>query len=243
MKFKKVIFIGLAAAAVVSALPNAFAASAMTAAQAEALAADYVPQGSEKLWSEYDDGVYEIDFYNDTLKERYEVKVSPVSKAIIEVDSELYDDRGGKTVIVTEDEAKKAVTDEQEGAKIVSAYVDYDDGRRVYKVRFEADDCYGEYKIHTETAAVIEREIKIGTPPSAASGTTGSVSDGYIGEARAKEIALSNAPDSTVVKCKLDRDDGRMVYEVETRNGRWEYEFDIDAASGTVLEMDVDYDD
>ena len=59
-------------------------------------------------------------------------------------------------------------------------------------------------------------------------------------------MALSHAgvseSDVTFVKCQLDRDDGRTVYEVEMRNGRMEYDCDIDAATGTILTWESDYD-
>ena len=34
-----------------------------------------------------------------------------------------------------------------------------------------------------------------------------------------------------------------MVYEVDFENGRREYEYDIDTATGNILEWDHDYDD
>lgn len=57
---------------------------------------------------------------------------------------------------------------------------------------------------------------------------------------QAKQIALSRAPGATVVKCKLDYDDGRSIYEIELRSGRTEYECEIDAATGTVLKWEID---
>ena len=42
---------------------------------------------------------------------------------------------------------------------------------------------------------------------------------------------------------ELDRDDGRLVYEIEFHVGRTEYDYEIDAASGTVLKADMDTDD
>ena len=37
---------------------------------------------------------------------------------------------------------------------------------------------------------------------------------------------------------RLERDDGRQVYEGEVINGQYEYEFEIDAENGRVREWD-----
>ena len=39
---------------------------------------------------------------------------------------------------------------------------------------------------------------------------------------------------------KLDKDDGRMVYEGELVLGNYEYEFEIDAKTGAVRDWDKD---
>lgn len=67
----------------------------------------------------------------------------------------------------------------------------------------------------------------------------------YIGIDRARAIALSRvkgANSSHVRKLKLDYDDGRPVYEGEIRYKGWEYEFEIDAVTGRVLEWEKDKD-
>ena len=76
---------------------------------------------------------------------------------------------------------------------------------------------------------------------------TGGVDDSYgdyIGKARAKEIALDHAgltySDVSFVRVELDWDDGRAVYEGEYRVGWTEYEFEMDAATGTLLEWEMD---
>ncbi|MBQ6896497.1 MAG: PepSY domain-containing protein [Oscillospiraceae bacterium] len=66
-----------------------------------------------------------------------------------------------------------------------------------------------------------------------------------IGESKAKSIALSHAgkkeADVKFVRCELDRDDGRVVYEVEFYGGDFvEYDYDIDAYSGNVVSFDYD---
>ncbi len=63
----------------------------------------------------------------------------------------------------------------------------------------------------------------------------------YIGDERAKEIALDHAgvreKDTRKLEVELDYDDGRMVYEVEFYLGNTEYDYEIDAKSGRILEF------
>ena len=66
----------------------------------------------------------------------------------------------------------------------------------------------------------------------------------FIGEENAKKAALSraglDADDVVFEKVKLDEDDGIYVYEVEFRSGRTEYEAEISATDGRVVEWDFD---
>lgn len=69
---------------------------------------------------------------------------------------------------------------------------------------------------------------------------------GFIGIDRAKEIALNHAGKSSssvsFSKVKLDDDDGEVVYEIEFYIGSIEYDYEIDAYSGTILEYEIDND-
>lgn len=69
-------------------------------------------------------------------------------------------------------------------------------------------------------------------------------SSAYIGVDKAKEIAVSHAgfsvSDVIFAKAKLEKDDGYVVYEIEFYEGNWEYEYKIDAVTGTIKEFDID---
>lgn len=69
----------------------------------------------------------------------------------------------------------------------------------------------------------------------------------YIGEARAKEIALQNAglneSDVTFKKVKLDRDDRKVIYEIEFFGGGMEHEYEIDAVTGDIITHKQDTED
>ncbi|MDD6933236.1 MAG: PepSY domain-containing protein, partial [Eubacteriales bacterium] len=49
--------------------------------------------------------------------------------------------------------------------------------------------------------------------------------------------------DVTFTKAKLEKDDGVRKYEIEFRKGGTEYEYEIDAATGAILECDVGRED
>lgn len=69
-------------------------------------------------------------------------------------------------------------------------------------------------------------------------------SDSYITEAEAKAAALSNAgfteEEVQFAHVKLESDDGKWKYDVEFHKDNMEYDYDIDALTGEVLDFDHD---
>lgn len=78
---------------------------------------------------------------------------------------------------------------------------------------------------------------------SGSTGSTGSTAS-YIGEEKAKSIALNHAGISAAnasrLRCELDRDDGRWEYNIEFVSGTTEYEYEIDAYTGDILSRDAE---
>ena len=68
----------------------------------------------------------------------------------------------------------------------------------------------------------------------------GSNNTGDIGEAEAKRIALSEVPGAadSDIRIYQEYDDGRLVYEGEIRYDGMEYDFEIDAADGRIIDWD-----
>jgi len=66
----------------------------------------------------------------------------------------------------------------------------------------------------------------------------------YIGMDRAKSIALEHAGLTAgqvrFTHTRMGREDGAVVYEIEFRQGRTEYEYEIDAATGRILDFERD---
>ena len=143
---------------------------------------------------------------------------------------------------------------QEANAVFLRANLDWDDGRMHYEVEFYSGKTEYDYDIDARTGAILSSDRDMedfqiwnnGTSTTRPSGGTssGSASSGdYITAERAQQIALAECPSgSTVVKCQFDWDDGRAQYEIEIRNGWTEYEFEIDAVTGTIFSRDIDND-
>lgn len=127
-----------------------------------------------------------------------------------------------------------------EQAAFTKAAPDYEDGQLVYEVEFYTSTHEYEYEIDGRTGAVLSRSAEVlqTALPSDSSGSA------HIGMARAKASALEHAglTDSQVrfTHVGMDREDGRVVYEVEFRQGNAEYEYKIDAETGRILSHERD---
>lgn len=70
------------------------------------------------------------------------------------------------------------------------------------------------------------------------------VMTGYLPRGDVIQIALRHAglkqADICDLSCKLEEDDGVMIYQVEFEHGRYEYEYEIDAKTGKILDAEVD---
>lgn len=127
-------------------------------------------------------------------------------------------------------------------ATFIKAERDYDDGKLTYDVDFYAGNKEYDYEILAADGTILsyDADIEGYRIPS----STSTSSSGYIGVERAKEIALQHAGLSAsgvnFVKAEFDHDDGRAEYEIEFHHNFREYEYTIDAASGTILEAERD---
>lgn len=122
----------------------------------------------------------------------------------------------------------------------IKSVLDYDDGRKVYDVEFYSGNKEYDYEIDAQSGQIVSFDYDVENwtiPTTPATGTD-------IGSEKAKQIALQNAGLSesqvTFVRVQPDYDDGRKVYEVEFYSGYTEYDYEIDATNGAILEMDHD---
>lgn len=126
--------------------------------------------------------------------------------------------------------------------------MDLEDGKMVYEVEFDTVQWEYEYDIDAKTGAVLhvdkeghEYKEENSDRPTLPDHDTG------ISKEEAKQVALDHAglaeAEVSRYRCELDRDDGRVIYEISFRHGSTEYEYDIDAASGQVLSWEKETED
>ena len=123
------------------------------------------------------------------------------------------------------------------------ADVDWDNGRKEYDVEFWQGATEYDYEIDAATGEI--RQAKKEYDDSHAGSNTAATND--IGIEKAKQIALNHAglAESQVYALKTDTDwdNGRKEYEVDFKANGMEYDYEIDAANGTILKADKEYDD
>lgn len=140
---------------------------------------------------------------------------------------------------ITEEEAK-AVALKDAGyteADVTGIRVkqDRDDGRDIYEVDFYVQAEEFDYDIDRSTGQILSRDYDIDEDFNTQSGQNTS---GIISQDEAVKIVLNRVSGATEndVRIKLDQDDGRQIYEGDIYYNQTEYEFELNAQTGEILE-------
>ncbi len=117
---------------------------------------------------------------------------------------------------------------------------EFEDGQWIYEVEFitQSGNSYQEYdyEIAVSTGKILsyDQDAEDYVPPKQASADKT--------EDEVRSIALAKVPGAKASDCTLalDEEDGRLVYEGKILYQNMEYEFEIDAHSGTILDWEAD---
>lgn len=158
--------------------------------------------------------------------------------------------------------ALESVGVSSEKASFTKTELDEDDQNPVYEIEFYTGVNAYEFEINALNGDILEKKSEAlhadGTSQSSsaqggqAAGTASQTAAGsqssnqnassanFIGIDKAKSIALSqagiSASNATFTKTHLDSDDNMQIYEIEFISQNTEYEFEIDAYTGEILE-------
>ncbi len=204
-------------------------------AKAAALKKAGVKSSAVKQWLKVQLEGDEWDVEFQTAKYRFEVEVNAYTGKVKDFEKKALPKEP-----IAEDKAKaaalkKAGVKEADVEKWLKVQLDEDE----WDIEFQT----AKYKFEVEINA-FNGKVKDFEKKKLSSGTAAISLDD------AKAIALDHARGRAELggkvkytKAKLDRDDGRLVYEIEFRCDGIEFEYEIDANSGDILDWDMDRDD
>lgn len=138
---------------------------------------------------------------------------------------------------ISEEEAKKiALSDagvEENDVTQMRVTLGVDDGVEEYEVDFYVGNQEYDYDIEAATGTIRSKDMDIDDDFATATPTGDTIS-----EADARGIALERVQGAgdTDIHMKLDEDNGKQVYEGEIIYKDREYEFEMDAVTGEILE-------
>ena len=164
--------------------------------------------------------------------------------------------------------ALKAAGFTKDQVKNIEIELDYEHGVMVYEVEFDRGYDEYSYDINAKTGKVVAYDNEInGKDVEFDSNPKSNIDDdddddddkvvnvpakdtsnkNVVGKDAAKSAALKHAgltaSQVTELSAELDRENGKLVYEVEFKSAGYEYDYEIDAANGTVLKSDKELDD
>lgn len=214
------------------------------------LAADRVTFTKARRGEEDGRFVFEIEFHTDDAEYEYEIDAATGAirdQSVEPMPRTATGDQNEATPAANAiglDRAKQiALADAGlPDAKFTREEEDEEDGRPVYELRFRTQDAEYNYEIDARTGEILKSSVDEVKEPQSATPSTS-----YIGVDAAKQTALQRAgktADAVIfTKAKLEREDGKQVYEIEFYAGEAEYSCTVDAQTGSVLAYEAELDD
>ncbi|MDY2596608.1 MAG: PepSY domain-containing protein [Oliverpabstia sp.] len=141
--------------------------------------------------------------------------------------------------LISEEEAKKIALQDAGLTEVeitgIRVKLEYDNGIQEYEVDFYAGEKEYDYEIHAETGAILRKDMEIENDFHQSD-----TSAARISEEEAIKLALEKVPGASEkdVRIHLDHDDGKTIYEGSIVYEGVEYDFEIDADSGVILEWE-----
>lgn len=199
----------------------------------------------KNIKKDIDDNSYEIEMQDEFYK--YEIEIDANSGRILDYEREPISNSVNKgqdnAKLLTEQEAKEiALTDAkvtEKNAKYMKVELEKDYGTLVYEIEFTVDNVEYEYKVDAHNGNIINyAKEENGTSASKQSNQK------YITKEKAKNIALEHSKftaDNVIFqKVEFDYDNDIATYEVEFIHDFTEYDYEIDAVNGNILQFKID---
>lgn len=208
--------------------------------QAFGLDASAIDRQTVKL--EFEDGVlcYSVKLYVGNTE--YEAEIDATTGEVRDRDIDREEDRvppATGTATLTREQAiakLKEFLGAQANVFVDKVEYEYENGKYIYEIEVVIDGREYDYFVDATTGDVAKNNDFV-------SGGADIITEEQALDLAIKEFKLIGRENEIRVhKIKLDRDDHRLVYEVEFYIGNLKYEAEIDAATGAVIEKETSYD-
>ena len=202
----------------------------------------YLPENAVYLSREMEDGRLELKYWVEQTQETIEIELDAAAARVLKIKRELRIDRGSKTVSLGEDAVRSLILSVYPEVVIEKIALTKDDGYFEYEAFFRTAEFLAKWALHPETGVILEQEMDFAKAAqlteASVSGGIAKTQDGLIASSQAEAIALSRAGSGRILSIRLDREDGRQVYEGKVVTDTYEYEFEIDAITGAIRDWD-----
>ena len=186
---------------------------------------------------------------DDSTKEKIEEKIEDANE-----EKKVNDNSNGVTYLSKEE--VKNIAFKHAGVSSdtnVNITLGKDGGKAVYDIDFKTSEKEYDYEIDATSGKVLDFESeKIKTKPQNNTNTNNENTNqnqttNYIGESKAKSVALNHAgvssSEASMLKIVLDTENGTKVYDIQFRIGDVENEYEINATTGSIVNHEKDIDD
>lgn len=186
------------------------------------------------------EGKYELEILWGGYE--YEIDVNAATGAVMKSETEATKRTAPDTSLrkITLEEAKALVLKDLNLKEAVFDKEEYDAYEEEYELELTVSGFEYEYTVSAYDGTILKRdwdkkEMAKATPAPQAESS-------FIGTDKAKSLALKHAGLAgkavSYKEAKLDRDDGRYVYEIEFVYEGMEYEYEVDALTGKILKSE-----
>ena len=182
-----------------------------------------------KIELDFDDVmVYEIEFKANNKEYDYEINATTGDIIEYEIDDKNYTNNSNTTSKITNDEAKKIALNHANVTNIFDYEIELDGNK--YEIEFNANNKEYDYEIDATTGKIIKYSIDNNYKEP----------NPIITKDEAKKIALNHANVTNIFDYEIELDDNK--YEIEFKSGNKEYDYEINATTGKIIEYEIDTD-
>lgn len=193
-----------------------------------------------------DDGIHYYEIEMENGEDEYDIKINAEDLSIIEEETERNDDDESSKAVGTEnmdhedsgfigmDEAVRIAKDETGGGEVYGKDFDRDDNE--YEIELHHDGSEYDVEINATTGEV--KKVDQENDTGGEYGNDSEAEGDFISSEEAARIAIDAAGGGTVKESELDKEDSEYDFEIDY-DGR-EYEVEINAVTGEVLDVEQD---